>query len=165
MLPERVRDYLLIDLESAPDVLTRLLADVSDPAVSNRRPDPDRFTLCEMVAHLADWETVFLTRLTQTRDEENATLQGLDEGQVAIDNDYAHADPSECLARYHAGREKIVTFLRALTPAQWERSGNHTEVGPLTMLDQAILIAAHDGYHRQQTVCYVSGEEARAKAA
>ena len=80
MLTERTRLYLLLDLESAPDVLARLLADTSEPAVYDRRPDPDRFTLREMVAHLADWEAVFLDRLSKTRDEENATLQGLDEG-------------------------------------------------------------------------------------
>lgn len=152
MLPERVRHYLLIDLESGPEVLARLLADVTDPDVYDRRPDPDRFTLREMLAHLADWEAVFLMRLTQTRDEENATLQGLDEGQVALDHDYAHSDPSECLARYQEGRVRIVAFLRALTPEQWKRVGIHTEVGPITMEDQAVLITAHDGYHRQQAV-------------
>ena len=158
MLPDRIQYYLLIDLESAPAVLARLLADVTDHATWDQRPDPDRFTLREMVAHLADWEGVFLGRLTQTRDEENATLRGLDEGQVAIENDYAHADPQECLTRYSAGREKIVAFLRRLSPEQWGRVGTHTEVGPISLEAQAVLIAAHDGYHRQQALsCTSSG--------
>jgi len=45
MLPDRVHFYLLTDLESAPDVLARLLADAAGPR---------RFTLREMAAHLAD---------------------------------------------------------------------------------------------------------------
>ncbi len=154
MLPDRIHLYLLLDLECAPAVLARLLADVTDPAAWDRRPDPDRFTLREMVAHLADWDGVFLGRMTQTRDEENATLRGLDEGQVAIDHDYAHADPQECLMRYEAGREKIVAFLRALSPEQWGRVGTHTEVGPISLETQAVLIAVHDGYHRQQALSY-----------
>jgi len=154
MLPDRIHLYLLLDLECAPAVLARLLADVTDPAAWDRRPDPDRFTLREMVAHLADWDDVFLGRMTQTRDEENATLRGLDEGQVAIDHDYAHADPQECLMRYEAGREKIVAFLRALSPEQWGRVGTHTEVGPISLEAQAVLIAVHDGYHRQQALSY-----------
>ncbi len=156
MLQEKTRQYLLIDLESAPDVLARMLADTRDPAAYDRRPDPDRFSLREMVAHQADWEAIFLKRLTQTRDEENPTLQGLDEGQVAIDNDYAHADPSECLSRYKTGRGRLVAFLRALSPDQWERVGVHTEVGPISIAEQTVLIAAHDGYHRQQTVQWLS---------
>lgn len=97
MLPDRVHFYLLTDLESAPDVLARLLADAAGP---------NRFTLREMAAHLADWEGVFLGRLTQTRDEENAVLHRLDEGQVARDNGYAHADPQECLTRYRTGARR-----------------------------------------------------------
>ena len=152
MLPKKTYSYLLIDLDSGPDVLAALLAAGAGPAVWDSRPDPDRFTLREMVAHLADWEGVFLQRLTQTRDEENAILQGLDEGQVAIDHDYAHADPQECLARYHAGRTRIVSFLSGLSPGQWERVGTHTELGPISLTAQAVLIAAHDGYHRQQVL-------------
>lgn len=156
MLKDKTRQYMLIDLESAPDVLARLLAGVTDPDVYDSRPDPDRFTLREMAAHLADWEEVFLKRLTQTRDEENATLQGLDEGQVAIDHDYARAEPAECLARYQAGRQKIIAFLRELSPSQWERVARHTELGEITLEEQAVLIAAHDGYHRQQTLSYLA---------
>ena len=154
MLPDRIHYYLLIDLESSPAVLARLLVGVTNPAAWDRRPDPDRFTLREMVAHLADWDGVFLGRLTQTRDEEYATLHGLDEGQVAVDNDYAHADPQECLTRYSAGRKEIVAFLRGLSPEQWGRVGTHTEVGPISLEAQVVLIAAHDGYHRQQALSY-----------
>ena len=156
MLPDRIHSYLLLDLECPPAVLARLLADVTDRAAWDRRPDPDRFTLREMAAHLADWEDVFLGRLTQTRDEDNATLRGLDEGQVAIDNDYAHADPQECLTRYEVGRQKIVAFLRGLSPEQWGRVGTHTEIGPISLEAQAVLIAVHDGYHRQQALAYTA---------
>ncbi len=151
MLPERVYRYLLIDLDSAPDVLGKIL-DGAGPDVYDRRPDPERFTLREVVAHLADWDTVFLGRLRQTQGEENPTLQGIDEGQVALDNDYAHADPAGSLSRYKANRAALVAFLRTLTPAEWERVGNHTELGPITLTAQASLIAFHDGYHRQQVV-------------
>lgn len=156
MLPERVYRYLLIDLESAPDVLGRMLETITDPSVYDRRPDPERFTLREVVAHLADWDTVFLGRLRQTRGEENPTLQGIDEGQVARDNDYAHADPAGSLNRYKTNRAALVAFLRTLTPAEWERVGSHTELGPITLTAQASLIAFHDGYHRQQAVSYIS---------
>lgn len=155
MLPEKLHRYLLIDLESAPDVLAKLLEGVTGTEW-DRRPDPERFTLREVAAHLADWDKVFLGRLVQTRDADHALLQGLDEGQVAVDNDYAHSNPLESLARYKAGRADTVAFLRALPPEQWARSANHTELGPITTEGQAALIAFHDGYHRQQAVRYVS---------
>ena len=156
MLPPNLHRYLLIDLESAPDVLAKLLEGVSDPAVWDARPDPERFTLREVVAHLADWDRVFLGRMRQTRDMDNPTLQGIDEGQVAADNDYAHADPHESLRRYKANRTETVSFLRALPPEQWQRTGSHTELGPITLEAQAALIAFHDGYHRRQVVDWLS---------
>ena len=152
MLPERVNRYLLIDLESAPDVLGKMFEAITDAGVYDRRPDPERFTLREVVAHLADWDRVFLGRMTQTRDSDHPVLQGIDEGQVAVDNDYAHIDPAESLARHKAHRAALVAFLRTLTPEQWERTGNHTELGPISLTAQAVLVGAHDGYHRQQAV-------------
>lgn len=156
MLPERVYRYLLIDLASAPDVLGKVLETMTDPSVYDKRPDPERFTLREVVAHLADWDKVFLGRLRQTQGEENPTLQGIDEGQVARDNDYAHADPASSLDRYKANRAELVSFLQTLSPAEWERTGNHTELGPITLTTQASLIAFHDGYHREQMVSWLN---------
>ena len=152
MLPERVYRYLLLDLASAPDVLGRMLQAVTDPGVYDRRPDPERFTLREVIAHLADWDKVFLGRMTQTRDAQNPTLQGIDEGQVAIDGNYAERDPAESLIQHRENRARLVGFLRTLTPEHWERVGNHTELGPITLTAQAVLVGAHDGYHRQQVV-------------
>ena len=151
MLPPKLHRYLLIDLESAPNVLAKLLEEAAG-AAWDKRPDPERFTLREVAAHLADWDQVFLGRLRQTRDTDSAILQGLDEGQVARDNDYAHSDPIESLARYRTNRDEIVGFLRALPPEEWARSANHTELGPITLEAQAALIAFHDGYHRQQAL-------------
>ncbi|MGI4788986.1 MAG: DinB family protein [Janthinobacterium lividum] len=156
MLPKKTFEYLLIDLEASPKTLALMLASMSDPADYDKRPDPDRFTLREMVAHLADWDDVFLGRLIQTRDEEMPILQGLDEGQIALANNYAAADPKECLARYEANRRRLVSVLRGLTPEQWERVGNHTELGPITMATQAVLVGAHDGYHRCQTLDWLA---------
>lgn len=155
MLHEKLHRYLLIDLDSAPNVLAKLLDTITDPAIYDRRPDPERFTLREVVAHLADWDQVFLGRLTQTRDAENPVLQGRDEGQVALDNDYVHADPAECLLRHQTNRREIVALLRGLAPEQWARIGAHTELGPVTLEAQAALIAFHDGYHRQQVVEWI----------
>ena len=53
-------DYLLSALEGAPDVIAALLDGVPpDDALWDRRPDPERFSLREIVAHLADWDGVY----------------------------------------------------------------------------------------------------------
>src|SRR5437879_4197786 len=61
MLPVFARKYVLAGLTGSPDVLEALLKDVgpNDPAW-DKRPDPERFTIREVLAHLADWEGIFL---------------------------------------------------------------------------------------------------------
>lgn len=153
MLPKKVEGYLLIALAGAPDVFATLLAGVTEEEV-DRRVDRDRFTIREAIAHLADWEEVFLERLMRSCSEDGPTLQDIDEGQLAIDRDYAHRDWREQLARYRRGRAEVVAFLKSLTPQQWDRSATHSKAGPLTVTDQAVMIAGHDGYHMSQIIAW-----------
>lgn len=153
MLPSYVRNYVIAALQGAPDVLETLLAGLApDDSGWDRRPDPDRFTLREIVAHLADWEPIFLDRMARTRTEHEPVLEGYDEVQLAIDRDYAHSDPVESLRRFREGRAQMVAFLETLTPDEWERAGNRPEVGLLSLETQCVLVAGHDGYHNHQVV-------------
>lgn len=149
MLPEKVLSYLMVALEGAPDLFDVLLRGMTDEE-ADRRPDPDRFTIREALAHLAEWEDVFRERLVLTRDQPDPVLQGYDEGQWALDHDYAHSDWREQARLYRERRSEMVRLLRALTPDQWDRVGQHTEAGPITLAEQAVLISAHDSYHLQQ---------------
>ncbi len=150
--PEYTRTYLLTGLGATPDVLEALLEKISpaDP-VWNFTPDPKRFTLRSIVAHLADWESVFLDRLIRTRDEDEPKLFNVDESQLEIDNDYVSSNPQEGIARFRAGREIIVRTLTDLSHPAWARV-SHREWGAITILNQATLILGHDGYHMQQIV-------------
>ena len=42
---------------------------------------------------------------------------------MAVDRDYAHADPAECRARFRQGRAGLLTTLRGLTPPSGSASG------------------------------------------
>jgi hypothetical protein len=149
MLPPKVKTYLLKSLEGAPDVYDVLTMEMTE-ADADKRPDPDRFTIREALAHLAEWEGVFRQRLIQTRYDDNPALQGYDEGQWAIDHCYAHADWRAQLQIFRARRSELVALLHTLTPAEWERTGIHTEIGLVTAEQQVVMIAAHDGYHETQ---------------
>lgn len=153
MLPEHVRYYLLAALEATPELLEAALDGLTDEA-ADRRPDPARFTLREMTAHLADWEPIFAERMRRTRDEDEPTLPGYDEGQLAIERDYAHADWRAKLAEFREGRARLLALLRGLQPDHWDRVAHRTEIGPLTLEGQAVLVAAHDMYHLRQATAW-----------
>lgn len=157
MLPPITRRYLLTALESAPDVLERLLQGLGagDPAW-DFRPDPERFTLREALAHLADWEEVFLDRMVRTVEQEEPVLQDLDEERLAEEREYGRQDPLENLRRFRTGRERMLAFLQELEESSWARSGTQTVVGRMTVVVQAVQVAGHDGYHRLQVVQWLA---------
>ncbi len=155
MLTAKVYQYALMALEGTPAVFARLLDGMTE-AEADLHPDPARFSLREAVAHLADWEDVFRQRMQATQNEDNPILQGYDEGQWAIDRDYAHSDWREQLARFTQERAQTIALIRSFTPPQLGRSGQHTEAGPITLQEQVLLITVHDGYHARQFAEYRS---------
>lgn len=152
MLPNRIQMYQREDLAATPEILNHLLRPINDPVIWDRRPDAERFTLREIVAHLADWESVFQERLRQTQNEDTATFTAFDPAQMAQEYDYAHADPQECLTRFSAKRQETLALLQSLTPLQWDRSGKHPQIGPVTTTEQAVMMSGHDGYHLRQII-------------
>ena len=149
--PERLRIYAIKALTASPKVLATLLHDITE-AEADRRPDPERFTLREAVAHLADWEPIWLGRLRAIAEEENSALPGYDEEQFAIDHDYVHTDILERAMRYADGRALLAEYVEAAKPEVWARSGVHGEMGPITFAELVMLVLAHDGYHAKQVV-------------
>ncbi|BDI32959.1 hypothetical protein CCAX7_50100 [Capsulimonas corticalis] len=162
MFPYHVHKYLMGAVAGTPDLFDYLLLGMTDDE-ADFRPDPERFTLREAITHVADWDEVFLGRLNQTVSEDYPTLVGLDEGQVAIDRDYAHADWRQQLVYLRERRPKITALLRDLSAEQWERAGNHTENGRMTIADQAVMIAAHDNYHIRQIADFRAAYAAQSK--
>lgn len=149
MLPPKVLHYLLEGLAATPVVIDRMLQEATE-ADYDRRPDPERFTLREVMGHLADWEGVWMERATRIVHEEHPHLRGYDEGQWAIDHNYGRMDVREQQARFRDGRARLVTLLRDLSPDQWQRTAGHDEWGEITMAGMATLILGHDGYHTRQ---------------
>ena len=157
MLPEKARLYLLEGLESAPVVIERMLR-TAESLDWNRRPDAERFSLREVVCHLADWEPIWLERIRRMAEEDNPRLPGYDEGQMAIDRDYAHAEPREQLARFTSGRVALLRYLRSLPSESWSRPGFHSEWNEVTVASVAVLILGHDGYHTKQVAEWLDGK-------
>ena len=143
------RNYLFSALEAAPALFDHLLRGLTEEE-ADRRPDPDRFTIREVMAHLADWEPVFLERLTRMRTEDHPTLPGYDEGQWAVDHGYAQTNWREQAGLFAARRRDLAAFLRICASQEWGRTADRPEIGVLTVEALALLIPLHDTYHLSQ---------------
>lgn len=144
------RNYVLSGLAASPAILHELLKDLTS-ARADARPDPERFTIREAVAHLTDWEPIWLGRVQKILAEEAPVIENLDEGEFAIRNRYDRTDVSEQARKFAEGRAALVSALRPLTGDQWLRVGVR-EWGALSLDGFAAMILGHDGYHFQQVI-------------
>jgi len=129
--------------------LDRRLAGVTERAV--RRPEaPGKWSVAEVVQHLADSDLVFGFRMRMILTEDGPAIQGYDQDRWATGLRYAEVSLAEARAQLQALRTANLRVLRGLGPAALERVGLHSERGPESLGHLVKLMAAHDLVHRRQ---------------
>ena len=151
MLPDPARDYLINNLDNIPATVSALLSGLqgNDPAW-DVRPDPERFSLREIIAHLADWDDVWRERFERTTNEDLPLLLRPDAGQRAQEQGYAEAEPRECLAHFRERRAALTGWLRSLPEDAWTCLARLDRMGDIPVAGLAVLALGHDSYHLRQ---------------
>lgn len=146
--------YLFKGLELAPAAVARVVELIPETSYDHKL-DPKRFSFREALAHLADWERINLDRLKQGVENPGCTVQGFDEGQIAIDHDYASADPTQQARKFIEGRKDLLNYLMTIREKDWDNVYYHSERGRQTVFEQAVTILGHDMYHLEQFSQYL----------
>jgi hypothetical protein len=146
--------YLLKGLLSGPEIVTRLVDRVT-PDQYDRKVDPERFSLREAVAHLADWELITQERLRVAVETSGGGVPDIDEGQVALDHDYAHSDPKIQARLFVERRKQTVDQLERVLPGLADNFVVHGVRGKQTIEDMASMELAHDTYHIDHLTLYL----------
>jgi uncharacterized damage-inducible protein DinB len=124
------------------------LVDSLSPAQVDRSPEPGKWSIREIVAHLADCEIVFSVRLRQTLAEEHHIIQPFD--QDAWARRYAAYDLNSALALFTAARNWNLKFLTTVTEDDRHHPVTHPERGTMTLWTIVETMAGHDINHLQQ---------------
>jgi DinB superfamily len=148
---ERIRGYLegkkpLEVLAASPRQLARLVKGVSKKKLA-KRPAPDKWSVTEVLAHLADTELVQGFRLRLILGASGTPIQGFDQDEWARYSDYAKHDPALSLEAYRVTRERTVRLLKSLPRDAWDRYGMHSERGKETVTRVTEMMAGHDLNH------------------
>ncbi|MBL8059395.1 MAG: DinB family protein [Chthonomonas sp.] len=114
-----------------------------------------RFTPREVIAHLADWEPIWLERLKGAVSVPNYVIEPKDEGEMAIANRYHEADVPGALTRFRSGREATLEFVGSLTDEQLQLPITHPHHGAWRVADIFMFLLVHDGYHIDQLSEYL----------
>lgn len=136
-------------LAATPDWLLGRLGHVDDDIM--RRPEaPGRWSLAQVLAHLADTEIAFGWRMRITLTQDQAPLHGFDESAWVTRFAYADADAMDAFRTFAALRLWNLRVWRSATVDDLERLAVHSERGPESFGTIRSMIAGHDLRHRRQ---------------
>jgi len=115
-----------------------------------RKPAPDKWSISEILAHLADAEIVGAWRLRHVLGNNGAPIQAFDQNVWASTFSYARRDPKQSLEVFRVLRESNLAMLKALPKELWENYGMHQERGKESVAHIVHMYAGHDLNHLGQ---------------
>ena len=135
--------------QAAPRKLAALTKGLSKKQLT-RRPGPGKWSIAEILAHLADAELVMGYRLRLILACNGTPIQAFDQDAWASTFSYSHCDPRTSLATFRALRESNLRLLNSVPRRLWQNYGQHNERGKETVDHLTHLIAGHDLNHIRQ---------------
>ena len=120
----------------------------------------DKWSVAEILAHLADSEMVYGYRIRIILEGDQPPIQATNQDKWAVFSNYAECDPALSLEALQADRSRLLRLLQRLAPAGWELYGIHSERGKETVRRVAEMLAGHDLNHLGQVRERLPGKEA-----
>ena len=115
-----------------------------------RKPAADKWSITEILAHLADTEIVGAWRLRHVIGNSGAPIQAFDQNVWASTFNYARRDPKQSLEVFRVLRENNLAMLKNLPKELWENYGMHQERGKESVAHIVRMYAGHDLNHLGQ---------------
>jgi hypothetical protein len=139
------QDAIKVQRTTAPR-LKKLIQNLT-PAQLKRRPEPGKWSIAEIVAHLADTEVVASWRLRSVIGSSGITIQPYDQEAWAAVFQYARRNPQLSVETFRILRENNLAMLREIPREAWDHYGMHLERGKETVSHLARMFAGHDVNH------------------
>jgi hypothetical protein len=114
----------------------------------NCSPAPGKWSVRDILCHLADCEVVFAFRLRQALAEDHHVIQPFDQDRWAAN--YAHYEANAALAVFSAVRLWNLALIAGLGPDSFVKTLNHPERGEMTFQVVVETMAGHDLNHLRQ---------------
>lgn len=143
--------------QTAPKKLAKLLKGKNKKQLT-RKPAPDKWSIAEIVAHLADGEIAIAWRLRQILSSNAIPIQAYDQDSWARTFNYARRDARQSLANFTSLREANLALLKSVPRKLWENYGVHQERGNESISRVVRMVAGHDINHLLQIEGILKGK-------
>jgi hypothetical protein len=146
-------------MSEVPELLERLRRGAEMVAVSltgaagselDFVPEPGKWSMRQIVAHLADSEMVAGARLRRIIAEDSPRLEAYDQNAWATNLDYGRRKTSQALETFRRIRGENYELLKDLPVPVFEREGVHSERGQMSLKQLLQLMAEHAENHATQ---------------
>ena len=125
-----------------------------------------KWSVRQIVCHLADSEAVGTMRYRQLAAEEHPVMPGWDQDAWAARLDYEKRKISQALELFRVLRSANYELMKDLSPEIYARTGTHTTRGELSLLQLLRMDAEHVENHvRQLQATRAAYKEHKAKSA
>lgn len=142
------RDPLAV-ATATPGRIVSLIRGLS-PGQLAKRPAPGKWSIREIIGHLADTEMVMACRARWIAFEDRPTLVPFDQEKWAAGRAREKESLAERLQRFRLLRRSQLRLFRRASQQDFRRTGFHPERGVLSLREQLETLAGHDLNHLQQ---------------
>jgi len=94
-----------------------------------KRPAPEKWSVAEILAHLADVEIVIGWRMRSILGDPGTHVQAYDQNAWVTAGHYEKRDPHKSIELHRVVREANLALVTSISPAQWKHFGQHAERG------------------------------------
>lgn len=120
----------------------------ADAALWQTPWQPGKWTIREIMIHVAQWESIFGYRLTCAVSMPNFEIQAVDQDPLL--SHVTAVDGPAALAGFAGARGMNLGLIRSLTPANRATQVKHPHYGMLAVQDLIVQMAGHPIHHLKQ---------------
>ena len=124
-----------------------------------KRPAPGKWSVGEILAHIADTELVAGYRMRSILGAPGTPIPAFDQDKWAEAEHYDKQDPKLSLSVYRTVREANLRLMKLLRPEQWKQFGMHAERGEESVERLSQMMAGHDLNHLGQIVAILASKK------
>ena len=136
--------------EKSPKEIAAGVSGVSNE-VLRYKPSPEKWSILEILGHLADIEIVYAYRLRQMLADEKPVIAPMDQDSWAKHLGYLDTPAPELVALYGLNRHHNLRLLRRLKTEDLKKSAFHPEIkGDVTVATLVERMAEHGANHLAQ---------------
>jgi hypothetical protein len=144
-------DRFYQELRYSTEMIRALLAGV-EPEAARARPNPESWSILEVVCHLYDEEREdFREHLDFILHRQHESWHSFDTEEWVTERNYNEQDFAEMRAKFFAEREKSFVWLHGLQNPDWEKTFT-TKYRTISAGEMFACWVAHDNLHLRQLV-------------